>query len=266
MNMKISSKIKPLAVVLLLAAFFYLLNLNGFLSPVKNFFYSISSPAQKKIWSNGINISGFFSGIREAQSLRKELEDLKAKNQELIAQNVALEELKKENETLRQALNIEMEKEFQLKFSYIVSKDVFEDSVLIDLGAEDGIKKGMPVISKEKTLVGRIGEVYDNYSEVIMITSKKSSFDAQISEKEVFGVVKGKGDSGLRMELIPKEKEVLAKDLVVSTTLGNIFPKGLLVGEITEVKKSDLEPYQSAEIKPAFEFSGAENLFVITNF
>jgi rod shape-determining protein MreC len=264
--MKIPSKAKPMAVILLIIAFFYVLNLNGFLSPFKNFFYSISFPIQQKFWDNGINVSDFFSGIMEAKNLKKETEDLKTKNQELIAQIASLKELKKENEILRQALNIGLEKEFQLKLSHVVSKDVFEDSILIDIGLKDGIKKGMPVISREKTLAGRIGEVYDNYSEVILITNKKSSFDAQISEKDIFGVVKGAGNSDLRMELIPKEKEVLAQELIISTTLGNIFPKGLLVGEVREVKKSDLEPYQSAEIKPAFEFKMADSLFVITNF
>ncbi|MCX6224767.1 MAG: rod shape-determining protein MreC [Bacteroidia bacterium] len=264
--MKIPQKTKSIAVILLIIAFFYVLNLNGFLSPLKNFFYSISSPIQQKLWKSGINVSDFFSGIMEIKTLKKETEDLKIKNQELIAQIADLKELKKENENLRQALNIGLEKEFQLKLSNIVSKDVLEDSILITGGMKDGIKKGMPVITKEKVLAGRIGEVYENYSEVILITNKKSSFDAQISEKEIFGVVKGTGNSGLRLELIPKEKEVLAQDIVVSTTLGNVFPKGLLVGEIKEVKTSDLEPYQNAEIKPAFEFKRADSLFVIINF
>lgn len=264
--MKIPSKIKPIAVILLIIAFFYFLNLNGFLSPFKNFFYSITSSTQQKIWNKGINVSDFFSGIVNAKNLKKEIEDLKAKNQELVAQIAALEVLKKENENLRQSLNIGLEKEFQLKLSYITSKDVFEDSLLINVGSKDGIKKGMPVITKEKTLAGRTGEVYENYSEVILITNRKSSFDAQISEKDIFGVVKGTGNSGLRLELIPKDKEVLSQDIVISTALGNVFPKGLLVGEVGEVKKSDLEPFQSAELKPVFEFNRADILFVITNF
>lgn len=264
--MKITPKTKSVAVSLLIIAFFYVLNLNGFLTPVKNFFYSASSSIQQRFWNNGINVSDFFSGIKGAGNLKKEIEDLKNKNQELIAQIANMAELKKENESLRQALNVGLEKDFQSKLSYIVSKDVFEDSLLINIGSKDGIKKDMPVITKEKTLAGRIGEVYENYSEVVLITNKKSSFDAQTPEKDIFGVVKGKGNSGLRMELIPKEKEVLVKDIVITTTLGNVFPKGLLVGEIEDVKKSDLEPYQSAGIKPAFEFNRADILFVITNF
>jgi rod shape-determining protein MreC len=264
--MKISRKTKLLVAIFLIIGFFYFLNLNGFLLSFKNFFYSISSPIQKNFWNNGINISNFFSGITQASNLKKETDSLRIKNQELIAQIADLKELEKENESLRQALGLGLEKEFKLKLSYIVSKDILDDSVLINSGLQDGIKKGMPVITGGKTLVGRIGEVYENYSEVILITNKKSSFDAQISEKDIFGVVKGRGNSGLGMELIPKEKEVLVKDIVISTTLGNVFPKGLLVGEIKEVKKSDLEPYQSAEIKPAFELSMADGLFVITNF
>lgn len=264
--MKITSKTKSIIAVILVVAFFVVLNVNGFLSPVKNFFYSISSSVQKKLWKNGGDVSDFLSGIMEAKTFKDEIQGLQNRNRELIAQIVSLRELKKENETLSQALGMGLEKEFQLKLSYIISKDVFEDSILIDNGSGDGIKKGMPVITKEKTLVGRIGEVYEDFSEVILITNKKSSFDAQISEKDVSGVAKGTGNLGISLELIPKEKEVLAGEFVISTVLGHIFPKDLLVGEIEEVKKSDLEPYQSAKIKPAFDLNGIDSLFIITNF
>lgn len=252
--------------ITVISAVFLFLNISGFLAPVKNFFYSMSASFQKQLWAKGIDFSGFVSGIAESQNIKKELEEMRQKNQEISAQNAALLALKKENEILRQALNLGMEKEFQLKLAEIFSKDIMEDSILISIGEKDGVKKGMPVISKEKTLAGRIGEVYANYSEVILITSSRSSFDGQVLDEDVLGVVKGKGGSSLVMERIPKEKEVSVRDAIVTTALGNIFPKGLLVGEVEEVKKTDLEPYQSARIKPAFQFNNSESLFIITNF
>jgi len=264
--MKIAPRIKSLAAAILIIAFFVVLNLNGFLNPFKNFFYLISSPMQKKLLGAGSNASDFLAGILEINTFKNEIENLQIKNQQLISRIVGLEELKKENETLRQALNIGSEKEFQLELAYLVSKDASDDSLLIDKGIRDGIKKGLPVITKEKTLIGRIGEVYEDFSEVMLITNKKSSFDAQILEKDISGVVKGKGNLSLDLEFIPKEKEIIPGDVVVSAVLGHIFPKDLLVGEVKEVKKSDLEPYQRAVINPAFDLKGIGSLFIITNF
>jgi len=264
--MKIASRIKSLIAAILIIAFFVVLNLNGLLNPFKNFFYSISSPMQRIFLGAGDRVSDFLAGILEIKTFKNEIEKLQIKNQQLISRIVGLEELKKENETLRQALNIGLEKEFQLELAYLVFKDASNDSLLIDKGLRDGIKKGLPVITKEKTLIGRIGEVYNDFSEVMLITNKKSSFDAQILEKDISGVAKGKGNLSLDLELIPKEKEVNLGDVVVSAVLGHIFPKGLLVGEVKEVKKSDLEPYQSATIKPAFDLKGIDSLFIITNF
>jgi rod shape-determining protein MreC len=264
--MKFSSRIKSLIAAILIIAFFVVLNLKGFLNPFKNFFYSLSSPIQKNLWRAGNEVSGFLVGILEIKTFNNEIENLQIENKKLIKQIIGLKELKKENETLRQALNMGLEKEFQIKLSYIISRGVSQDSLLIDKGLKDGIKKGMPVITKEKVIVGRIGEVYEDFSEVILITNKNSSFDAQVLEKEIYGVVKGRGNLKIGFEFIPKEKEVLPKELVVSTSLGHIFPKGLNVGKIKEVKKSDLEPFQSAEIEPAFNLEGTDSLFIITDF
>jgi len=257
---------KYFTAAIIIIAFFVVLNLKGFLNPFKNFFYSLSSPIQKSFWEAGGEFSDFLAGILEIKTFNNEIQNLQIKNQKLISQLVSLKELKKENETLRQALNMGLEKEFQIQLAYLISKDTSQDSVLIDKGSKDGIKKGSPVITGEKIIVGRVGEVYEDFSEIILITNRKSSFDVQVLDKEIYGVAKGGGSLKIDLELIPKEKEILPGEIVVSTVLGHIFPKGLLVGEIKEVKKSDLAPFQTAEIKPAFNLEALESLFIISDF
>ncbi len=263
--MRPSFKLKVTLILILLIVFFIVLNLAGFIYEVKNFFYLISSPIQKTLWQTGDNISDFFEGISEIKILKKELETIYLKNQELLSQIVALKELKKENETLRNALNIGLEKDFQLKLSQVISKDISQDSILIDKGTKDGILKGFPVVTYQKTLLGRIGEVYENFSEVILISNKESSFDAEVQDREAEGLVKGKGNLELYLDFIPKDKEIFEGDFVVTTALGGIFPTGLLVGSIKEIKKSDIQPFQTAEIKPSFEIKELDKLFIITN-
>jgi rod shape-determining protein MreC len=258
------SKIYLLSIFLIIL--FLILNLAGLTKDVKNFFYLISEPIQKTLWQTGKRTSDFLTGIFRAESLKKEVENLSFRNQELLSQIVTLKELKKENETLREALGIGLEKEFQLKLSQVISKDISQDSILINKGLKDGLKKDFPVITSQKVLLGRIDEVYQNFSKVKLISNKESSFDIKIFEKEIYGVAKGKGSLRLYLDFIPKDQEISQGELIVTTTLGGIFPPGLLVGVIKEIKKSDIEPFQKAEILPSFDLKKLNNLFIITNF
>jgi len=237
--------------------------LNFFQNPVRNFFYSMSAPIQASLWQAGDRVSNFFETITEIKSLKKENEDLKLKINSLLAENASLKELKNENEALRIALNLGLEKEFRLTLVQVIGKDISQDSLLINKGSKEGLSEGFPVITEQKNLVGKISEVYENFSKVMLIFNKESSFDAKMSDEEIYGVIKGKGNLKLFLDLVPQDKEIKQGDILVTSVLGGIFPNGLLVGEIREIKKSDLEPFQQAEISPLFDIGKLGNLFVI---
>jgi rod shape-determining protein MreC len=264
--MRLSPKLKIGVAIILLIAILLVLNLTSADKEVKNFFYLISLPIQKTLWQIGDNLSDFFEAISETKNLKKENETLKLKNQELLSQIVSLKEVEKENEILRTALNLGLEKNFQLELARIISKDISQDAILIDKGFEDGLSKNLPVITPEKALLGKIGEVYKNFSRVNLISHKESTLSAKIEGKDIEGLIKGKGGLSLAFELIPKEKEIKEGDLIITTQLGGIFPEGLLIGEIKEVKKSDIEPFQTAEIEPKFNLEELKTLFVVTEF
>ena len=242
--------------------------LNFFQRDVRSFFYDISAPIQKVLWKAGERTSDFLEGIVRVKILKQELDELRLENQELISQIITLQKLKKENETLRQALEIGLQKEFKLALTQIISKDISQDFILIDKGSEDGISKNMPVITQQKVLVGKIGEIYKNFSKVILISNEESSFNGKIQkeEKDISGVVKGQEDFRILFDLIPREENLSQGDIVVTSALGGIFPKGLLVGKIKGIKKSDVEPFQQAEIEPFFDISQTETLFIILEF
>jgi len=264
--MKLSPRVKIGLIIVLLIALFIIVNLTSFSKEIKNFFYLISSPIQKTLWRAGDNLSDFFEAISEIEKLKKGAEELLLKNQALTAENARLKELKKENEVLREALEIGLEKEFKLLLAEVTGKDIFQDALLINKGSKDGILKDFPVITQQKALIGRCGEVYENFSKVILISNKESSFDAKISDSDIQGLVKGKGNLKIFLDLVPKEKEINEGAIIVTTALGGIFPEGLLVGEIKKVLKSDIQPWQEAEIKPAFDVKEIETLFIITDY
>lgn len=268
--MKSRSKFKFWIIAVFLAVIFTLFNLFGFSNDIKNFFFLLSSPFQKTFWQAGKKTSDFAAGILEFGRLKEETDALRLERRTLVSRIVALLELKKENEIMREALEVGLKEDFELMLSRAVNKDVSQDSILVDKGSADGAFKGSPVITEQRVVLGRLGQVYDNFSEVILISSKESSFDAKIVNiedgNEVYGIVKGKGGSRLYFDLIPKEDEIFEKDAIVTSALGGIYPAGLLVGEIESIEKTDTDPFQQAEIRPAFDIGNLDYLFIVTKW
>lgn len=260
---KITQKIRTFLILGIILLIIFLLNFS-FSGKIKNFFYLISSPIQKTFWQAGQKFSDFFKFFWQLESLEEKNKELEIKNLQLLSENVQLKELEKENTILRKAMGLGLQKEFKLEMAEIISRDPVQDFILIRKGSKDGIKKGMPVITQEKTVLGKVSEVYEDFSRVMLISSNLSSFDAQIFETDIYGVVKGKNDLNLDLTLIPKEKEIKIGDLVITSSLGGVFPKGLLVGEVKEVFKNDIEPFQSASLKPFFNLRDLEIVFLIT--
>lgn len=258
-----SRKIKLLIIIL---GVIIILSLNFYQGGVKNFFYSILGDNQKSLWEKGDNVSDFFEGIFGARNLKRQNEDLRKYNQELLNEIVSLREFREENEMLRKALDIELQKDFKLTLADIISKDVSQDFILINKGSEDGLRKGMPVITEQKVLLGMIDEVNGGFSRVMLISNPESSFPAEIQEGKVTGIVKGEGDYQISLEKVPRDKEIKKGDIVITTSLGGIFPKELLVGKVNEIQKSDIESFQKVEVSCFLNIEELEAVFIITSF
>ncbi|MBU3942700.1 rod shape-determining protein MreC [Patescibacteria group bacterium] len=243
-----------------------LVGLNIFQKEVKSFFYSISAPIQNVFWKGGESTSNFFWGILTSGSLKERADELEKRNQALFSQIISLKEIEEENQTLRTALNLGLDSDYSLTLTKIIGKDISQDYILINKGGENGILENMPVITEEKVLVGKISEVYDKFSKVMLISNPKSSLDAKIISSSISGVIKGLGNLTIFFDLLSREEIVNNEDIVITDSISGIFPENLLIGRIKRVIKNDVESFQQAEVESAFNLSSAENLFVITEF
>ncbi len=237
-----------------------------FQDKVKNFFYFISLPPQKAFWKVGDNISDFLESISKINNLKRENEGLRRKIREVMGENVGLREMKNENKILREALNAMPQNTFEFFISQIASRDIINpDLILIKGGSENGILEGMPVITPEKILVGKVNKTYGNFSEVTLISSKDFSFNVKIlkGENPIYGLVKGEGNHKIYLDKVLLNVELKEGDSIITASLGGTFPEGILVGEIRKVKKSDLEPFQQAEVSPYFDIKESGTLFII---
>lgn len=263
--MKQRTSIKIILAVIITIGVFAAINFLGFSAKIKNTFYLASSPIQNFFWQAGNSVSTFFNTIFKVNTLRERYENLLLENQKLLAEIATLKEYEKENIALRDALQIGLEKDYEIAFARIAGKDTAGESIVIDKGAKDGLSKDMAVITPQKSLVGRISGVFDNFSRVQLISSTKSSFDAKIQDKNITGVLKGEGNQRIFIDLLPVDAEIKEGDVVVTNALGGIFPAGILIGRITSIRKTDTKPFQQANVMPFFDLKDADGLFVITS-
>ena len=229
---------------------------------LKNSVYAALNPVQHNMWMAGANTRSFFDRLTKMNGAASENENLKRQINDLMAQVSELDAIKRENDFLRQGLNLELDKDFDLKLADIVAKDVAQDAIIIDKGSKDLVQEGMPVITSERALVGRVSKTYSNYSEVTLVTAKDFSFDVKIGDDGIDGLVKGGGADKAIVDLVPKDKELKEGSAVSTSQLGGIFPGGLLVGTVSGVDNSDVNTFQSAKLSPAFDVNMSLQVFV----
>ena len=119
------------------------------------------------------------------------------------------------------------------------------------------------MIDANKAAVGRVVAVYKNFSRVALLTGKDSSFDVRVGDAGVDGLARGQGNFNLILDLVPKDAVIGGGMLVVTSSLGGIYPKDLVVGSIVNVQKNDAQMFQKADITPAFKIESSDSVFVV---
>lgn len=224
------------------------------LSPVVKF---LSLPAKKT--SETID---FLTSVR---NVRKENMELKIKLSEIEAGLTELEEIKYENQILREELGFNERRDLNLEPAFIIGFDAtnYSQSIIINKGKEEGIELNDPVIASQGILVGQVTEVYDRTAKVLLVIDSRSSIPAIVQDDRASGVVKGQHGIGLVMETISQDEEIKIGERVITSGIEGEFPKGLLIGEISNIKKVSNELFQEAELKTLINYSELEMVFAI---
>ena len=123
----------------------------------------------------------------------------------------------------------------------------------------------MPVISS-RGLVGRISQVGSDWSKVLLLSDPSSSVNAMIQRSRATGTVQGRTGQRLVMRFISPDESVEVDDIIITSGLGGNLPRHLVIGQVTAVRKSDVEMFQEAEIRSAMDFRRLEIVMVILNF
>lgn len=220
--------------------------------------------------------SSFFSfsdGVRGTTALYLNLIDIKRNNQKLNEQNRELQtrlevlgELQKENDRLNSLLDFKAKTKMELIAARVMSKDLVSDhnTIQINKGTQHGLKAGQAVI----TTAGVVGHIFKPEaisSQILLITDRYSVVDGVISRSRARGIVEGKSSGSCLLRYVEKSEDVAVGDIVVTSGLDNIYPKGFPVAIVDSVENKPYAVSLKVELRPLVDPDKVEEVFVILN-
>lgn len=194
------------------------------------------------------------------------LSELKEENARLKAQNAQLAESSAAASRLEALLELKNTYNLQSTGARVVSGSVdsLATTVTIDKGASSGIAVGMPV-TDSYGVIGQVSEVGPSTATVRLITDERSSVAAMVQSSRAQGQLQGRGTEELALSLVRADQAVEVGDLVVTSGLGGVYPKGLLLGTVASVEKRAGALYYDITVKPASSVTSLEEVLVITS-
>ena len=215
--------------------------------------------------------SGFTQDVRDIVSLYFNLVDVKKENirlkKEMFKINtlqIKLTETQIENERLEQLLSFKNEIEQQSLAARVIAHDLLfgaHSTIRINRGRQDGVEINQSAI----TPLGAVGVVFrieESFSDILLLTDNLSTIDAVVQRSRVRGVIVGKRGS-CTMQYLKRTDDVQNGDLIITTGLDNIFPKGIPIGHVTKVKKDNYGITQQVEVQPLINPHHLEEVLIM---
>lgn len=229
----------------------------------------IIMPIQNSLVYLKNKISGNSTFFSDIEQLKKENEQLKDENSKLQQSLSELEIIKADNKSLREYANLKDKyKDFNTLPAYIINKDItnYTNVLVINVGKNDGVEENMTVIADEG-LVGHVISVTDTTAKVQTIVDTASVVTATISTSKDSILVRGtlEDRTSLKATYIPVDANVIQDDSVETSGIGGVYPKGIHIGKIKQVVKTQNITDRYALVETAVNFQKLETVAVITN-
>ena len=227
-------------------------------------------PVQRVLADVGAAGDRFASAIAQIDQLRDDNARLQTENQRLTLENVRLREQAIVGQQAERLLTLQRSVPFESVPAPVIARDPAGvlHSIVLGLGSDDGIKSGHVVLS-DQGLVGRVSEVGTNYSKVLLVTDSSSVVSALVQGSRATGIVRGQFGDALVMDWLLQTEPVKEGDVVITAGLGigeelrSLYPKGLVIGKIAQVKPAEAAAYNRAIVTPAVDLRRLEYVLVV---
>lgn len=209
------------------------------------------------------SVTSVFSDIFNVSNLKKENEELRRTNAEIMLQLSRLREYAIVNDDLKGLLGFKDSTDYPLITASIISKSLSKSqgTITLNSGKIDGVKPGMPVIT-DKGIAGIIYSVSDNYSIARTLNNVDLNLTVKCERTRENAVMKWSGDK-LVMINVPKTFGLKKGDRIVTSELSSIVPIPLPVGVVAEIGNLEMGIFNEVRIQPFVDFQKVENVFVL---
>lgn len=205
-------------------------------------------------WSRYVYLSG----------VSTENEQLKRRLARAEGDLASMSEVERENARLRELLRFSREAGVAGVAASIVGSDPsgWVRGLLINRGTLNGVDIGMAVVTPQG-VVGQVVAASPDTARVLLINDHSSGVDALVQSTRVRGVLQGAGASGCELRFVTKDASIKPGDLVVTSGLDRVYPKGLVLGTVGSVSVAGPGLFQSVSVKPAVDAQRAEEVLVV---
>lgn len=235
---------------------------------VRAWFQTVAAPVQTTVATASDKGTTFFSDLLAWKTAVSENDLLKQRVSELEIELNQKRDLATENERLKSLLELKDQTNYKTVPATVIARDpsAWFNSVIVNAGSNAGVKLNMPVVTKDG-VVGRVVATSPFTSQVLLLTDDKSAAAAivgQVGQSNASGVIKGTGDNGvLQMSYVLGQETVNIGEPIYTTGQDKIYPPGLKVGEVAEVKAGSATASQIIYVKPGAPLGSLKEVSVL---
>lgn len=216
--------------------------------------------------------SGFTQNIKNTTSLYLNLVNIKKENSRLRKEilkmqvlQVKLTETQIENDRLEQLLNFKNDVESESLVAKVIASDLLfgtHSTIRVNRGRQDGLHVGLSAITP-LGVVGVVFHVEESFSDILVLTDSFSTIDAIVQRSRVRGLIIGNRGANCMLQYLKRTDDVQKGDLIITTGLDDIFPKGIPIGHVIKVQKGSYGITQQVEVQPLVNPHHLEELLIV---
>ena len=265
----LSERWKPIAFLLCLTLLALFLTTLKTRLPSRSLFFegvvlSIVMPLQEAIGSGALQVSHLWHSYISLTQVRSENLDLQRQLEALQGQLHVYQEAYLQQQRLQELLGLHSQAFPRTVAANIVGIDPSQwaEAVTINKGSLHNVHKDTAVVT-QRGLVGRTIEIAPHYATILLITDRRSAVDALVQRTRARGIVVGKSRRLCELRYVDFHEDLQVGDTIISSGLGEVYPKGLLIGTVVSVHQKSYGLFHEVEVKPAVDLAKLEDVLVL---
>src|SRR5215510_8641429 len=225
---------------------------------------NLTLPLERMVTLPLSQFRGVWSDYVSLVDVREENERLRGRLARAEEENHQYREAILSSERFQKLSGFRAQREIPMVPANVIHQDLsaWFQSLIIDQGAAAGIRPGMPVIT-DSGVVGLVSGTTPGASKVLLVVDPQSRVDAYVERTRARGTVRGTSSHEADFEYVLRQENIEEGDLLLTSGLGTVYPKGLVVGRVASVDRKTSGLFLSARIAPAVDFTRLEEVFVI---